>query len=174
MRSPGALGARLPLKSDGLDSPVSEAPISCLPHRSHLREHRLVLIDVVLADDVEFRGAQAVHAAGILGQGSAPRVRHCQKESVEPYVVEALAEIASGSDKHPFLIIWDRHQRFGCRSRLTCTHAATENYDTIYHARRVPRVVEAEGPVAGKPVHAQHDPVDLKVATQALQHRNMW
>ena len=39
---------------------ISKVPISGLPLDRHLREHWLVPIDIIVNDDIAFRGVQAV------------------------------------------------------------------------------------------------------------------
>jgi hypothetical protein len=48
-------GQRSQAKFRAVDSPISKTPIAGFPLARHLREHRLVLIDVVIYDNIEFR-----------------------------------------------------------------------------------------------------------------------
>jgi type IV secretory pathway VirD2 relaxase len=106
---------------------ISEAPISGLPLDRHFREHRFVLIDVVVDDDISFRGVQPVQPAGVLSQDSAPGDRHCQKQRVESRIIKPFAEIAARSHQDPFLTGRNRRQSFRCRPRLRSAHATTKN-----------------------------------------------
>ena len=87
--------------------PITKAPISQLPLGRHLREHRLILIDVVVDDHVSLRRVQPVQSTGILGERSAPGNRHGQKQRIKPCIIEAFTEITAGRDKHAFLAIRD-------------------------------------------------------------------
>src|ERR1019366_9301262 len=124
-------GRRTQIKFRAVNGPISKAPISSLPLERHLREHRLVPIDIVVNDNIAFRGVQAVQPAGILSKDSAPRNRHGQDQGIEPRVIEALTEIATRRHQHPFLASWNCGQGFGRPPRLPSAHAAMENDDVL-------------------------------------------
>ena len=76
---------------------------------------------------------------GILGKDSEPRNRHCQKQGIEPSIIEALAEIATRCHQDPLFVNRDCGQGFGCRPRLPSAHAATENDDVFRELRQTAR-----------------------------------
>ena len=53
---------------------ISKAPISGLPLDRHLREYRLVPIDIIVNDDIAFGGVPAVYPTSILGKDSTQEI----------------------------------------------------------------------------------------------------
>ena len=86
-----------------MNSSVSQVPVSYLALSGHLREHCLIPIDVIVDNHVTLRRVEAVEPSSILGERAAPRDRHGQEQSVEPRIIEALAEIAACRHEDPFL-----------------------------------------------------------------------
>jgi hypothetical protein len=78
----------------------------------HLRKDRLVAIDVVDNPDFVLSRVGAVEAPGILDQRAAPRDRHHEEERIQPGVVEAFADVATGRQEQALFAIGDRSQSF--------------------------------------------------------------
>ena len=62
-------------------------------------------IYIIVDNNVSFRGVLAMQSASIFGERPTPGYRHSEEQSVEPRIVEALAEVATCGDDHTFLSV---------------------------------------------------------------------
>ena len=81
---------------DPLFDRVAKRAVSGPPLCSHPRQDWYCRIHIVDDDNVRFPGIQSVEPSHILGQCPLPRDRHCQEQRIEPCIVEAFANVASG------------------------------------------------------------------------------
>ena len=84
---------------------VAKRTISPLPLRSHARQHRHQLVDVVNDQNLSLSGVLAMEATYILSQRTFPGYGHSEEERVEPWIIKTLTEIPPRSKDKPFLAI---------------------------------------------------------------------
>src|SRR3990172_8318335 len=86
---------------------VADGSIPAEPPLEHAQQHRHVAIDVVEDPDLPLPGASTVKPAGVLDQRSPPRHGKRQEERIQPRVVEAFADVASGREDEALLTLWN-------------------------------------------------------------------
>jgi hypothetical protein len=70
-------------------------------------------------------------------QRAVPGDRHRQEQGIEPRVVKALADVASGCQNRPRFVRWDRCQRLSHRLALLLANAALHDEDTLGNRDRL-------------------------------------
>jgi hypothetical protein len=77
----------------------------------HCQQHRHAGVSVVEDLNLPFRRVDAVEATGVLLNRAAPGHEQSKEQRVETGIVEPLADIAAGYERHSGLLVGDRLQR---------------------------------------------------------------
>ncbi len=113
----------------GAHQPISDRPVSAPSFCRHPGKHGNLVVDIVVDDDLSLCVMEAMEPTCILGESSLPGDGHGQKQRVQPCVVEALAEIASGRDQDAFFGLGDcREPRRDIAALLLALAAAQDDH----------------------------------------------
>ena len=85
---------------------VTHRPVPAKAFVKHAHQHRTVTVHIVVDADLSFARIGAVKPASVLDQGALPRDGHGQEERIEPGIVEALADVATGRQQDAPRILW--------------------------------------------------------------------
>src|SRR5258708_1106872 len=85
---------------------VSNCTVALQAPLEHSREHWDLKVHIIVDLNDALVVVQSMQAAYVLLQRASPRNGHDQKQRIEPGIVEAFANVATGGQNYPLLVFW--------------------------------------------------------------------
>jgi len=109
---------------------VANGSVSAEALLKHPHKRWAVAVYIVVYLNLRFSGMESVQPPSILHQSALPGDRHGQERGVEPSIIEALTDIASGSQQDSLLVIGNGSQLL-CYCTTLPSSRATAEYATL-------------------------------------------